>query len=563
MEIIMSDEIIQLEEGLAQAQTQQEKITALNKLAFALINTQTKRALELAEKAYKLSITDKYSEQPYTLGQGASLVIQSVVNFVFFGKPNVGLEQSYQAFDLLSPQESTHWIVHCLRAISRTHNFLGDYSEALNYGLQALKICHELGDKALEAQIFDGLAMIYANSGEVDRALEYYSLGISLMQELKIENVEAGMLNNAAYAMFKAEDYERALDFATQSVGIARRLKIEIQLIMALDTLGQIHYKMGNEQIAEKTLNEGVALSSQSQFIVGEMTCLMSLGRVKWSQQKAEQAKFNFHKALNIAEKISDRSTQMGCHEKLAQIAELQEAYKQAVVHHRALHSIYVDAHNESESKKLAVLKVKHEVETSRQEAEIYRLRNEDLKNEITERKHAESKLKILAETDSLTEMNNRRYFFSISKILFLQENQFPISLLVIDIDKFKEVNDSYGHLIGDDVIKHIAQTIKGTVRDQDVSARFGGDEFVILLPKTKGDMAKKIAERLRKSIKQYTLSGNQEEIQVTTSIGLAVISSRTESVTVDWLIEKADHALYLGKREGRDQVCVNSQAFN
>jgi diguanylate cyclase (GGDEF) domain len=158
--------------------------------------------------------------------------------------------------------------------------------------------------------------------------------------------------------------------------------------------------------------------------------------------------------------------------------------------------------------------------------------------------------------TDPLTGLKNRRAFDDAFKTLSEQalELNTPMSLLVIDIDHFKRVNDTHGHIVGDAVLKCIGNQIKNVVRGNDVSARFGGEEFVLLLPDTPLVGAERVAENIRESIAKQTLRHGDHKIgQVTVSVGYACFNYEE---TIEDLFERTDAALYEAKIGGRNQVC-------
>jgi diguanylate cyclase (GGDEF)-like protein len=161
-----------------------------------------------------------------------------------------------------------------------------------------------------------------------------------------------------------------------------------------------------------------------------------------------------------------------------------------------------------------------------------------------------------LAITDGLTGLFNHRHFQERAKQEFYRRGRFPepISLLFIDIDHFKEINDTYGHPVGDSVLKGVSDIIKKTIRNIDFPARYGGEEFAVILIGTDARGALKMAERLRKAIMKKVFSAEAENFQITVSIGLS--THRDDIRSKEELIEEADKALYHAKRTGRNR-CV------
>ena len=173
----------------------------------------------------------------------------------------------------------------------------------------------------------------------------------------------------------------------------------------------------------------------------------------------------------------------------------------------------------------------------------------------ITLRKEREDKLQTQADRDPLTQAWNRRYFEKIvpQKISNLINEGKYYSLLMIDADKFKNINDTYGHKIGDEVLIEIVDVCSHSLRSSDLVCRFGGEEFMIYLEDTNSDSALKVAERLRNSIAEASVySDKNEEIKITVSIGV-VSSEKTDSLEV--LLSQSDDAMYLAKHNGRNRV--------
>ena len=168
-------------------------------------------------------------------------------------------------------------------------------------------------------------------------------------------------------------------------------------------------------------------------------------------------------------------------------------------------------------------------------------------------------KLNILATTDSLTGVKNRRSFFEscTPMISYNRREKKSLTCLMIDIDKFKLINDSYGHKIGDEILKLMAQTTQGLLRKSDVFGRLGGEEFAAILPNTSIRGAKKVAEHIRREIEALEYcSLEKKRVKFTVSIGISTLTS-TEA-DLNSLLHKADLALYEAKRNGRNIVEVS-----
>jgi len=178
-----------------------------------------------------------------------------------------------------------------------------------------------------------------------------------------------------------------------------------------------------------------------------------------------------------------------------------------------------------------------------------------ELEREVAERQAVQAQLLEMATTDSLTGLYNRRYFMTTASQEFERARRYqtPLALLMLDADHFKSVNDRYGHHIGDEVLKALARNGQRQLREMDLFARLGGEEFAILLPQTDLNAARTVAERVRQSIAAQPVAAEESTVSFTVSIGLAQLEPSTQNL--DDLLRQADAALYQAKDNGRNRV--------
>jgi len=176
---------------------------------------------------------------------------------------------------------------------------------------------------------------------------------------------------------------------------------------------------------------------------------------------------------------------------------------------------------------------------------------------DITEKKHLEGELQRLATTDVLTQSSNRRHFFECAHREFEQArlDGSPMGFLLLDIDDFKIINDSYGHPAGDQVLQRIAESGKGALRRGDLFGRIGGEEFAAVFPGCAPEMAKQIAERLQREIQRLSFTHDGKQYGVTVSQGLTNLTPDDEML--DALFSRADTAMYQAKRQGKNQIVL------
>jgi diguanylate cyclase (GGDEF)-like protein len=179
----------------------------------------------------------------------------------------------------------------------------------------------------------------------------------------------------------------------------------------------------------------------------------------------------------------------------------------------------------------------------------------------VRERGRAEqhaSDLESLAAIDWLTGLYNRRHFETLARaeLARCQRYMRPLTILMIDIDHFKAVNDRFGHAAGDRVLQTVAAVCRAAKRDSDVVARVGGEEFALMLPETAEQAAHHFAERLRQQVRDCSPAIDGEKLDIAVSIGIAAATLSTSGI--DSLLRRADQALYEAKRSGRDRVAVS-----
>lgn len=166
---------------------------------------------------------------------------------------------------------------------------------------------------------------------------------------------------------------------------------------------------------------------------------------------------------------------------------------------------------------------------------------------------------KQLSNTDVLTSLNNRRHFFELAANEFNSAMRYPhpLTILLFDVDDFKQINDTRGHAAGDQVLEQVALSAAAQIRTVDVLARYGGDEFIILLPQTSAPQAFSLAERIRESVEAIQITTDDGTFSATISMGIAEIGHTLNNESVENIIQRADKALYEAKADGRNCTAI------
>jgi len=186
---------------------------------------------------------------------------------------------------------------------------------------------------------------------------------------------------------------------------------------------------------------------------------------------------------------------------------------------------------------------------------------NNSLEDKVKERtkelEYSNKELKLLASTDPLTKLYNRRYFTKTSEHILdiAKRNKTDLSIIMLDIDNFKVINDTYGHIVGKNVIILVAEIMQDCSRKSDIICRFGGEEFIILTPETNIDGAIVISEKIRSEVEKNDIQiKDGTELKFTVSIGVSKVDNELDSNDIS-IIKRADEALYEAKKSGRNRI--------
>lgn len=176
---------------------------------------------------------------------------------------------------------------------------------------------------------------------------------------------------------------------------------------------------------------------------------------------------------------------------------------------------------------------------------------------DITEQKKLETHLQLLSITDPLTNAKNRRFFMENAQKEMIRSQRYatPLSMMMMDIDHFKNINDTHGHGVGDTVLIELVKSSESVLRNTDIFCRIGGEEFVGILIETDLKKAELIAERLRKELEDLCIKTDKGEVRFTVSLGLTQMQSHEDSL--EKILKRADKALYAAKRKGRNKVVI------
>ncbi len=462
------------------------------------------------------------------------------------------------------------------------------YEKALTVFDEALKIANELNDEELKGFINNELGILYAYFGEDEKSLKYYRKSYQHYKRLgKISDAVNSLVNIASNYQAKG-NYEKAIEIYNELLPDLERSaskRFVFSVYMGL-SLSYLHKKEEDAEqsyyylkIAEKNLSGVEQPVVIINFYVDKAVVLKTLKRYNEaliSLQKAEDLLVAQNKKeyqplyLNILGTRANIYRSLGHYKKAYQLATEYVNANLEVLKNARMDAVQ-DMRIRYESEQAELQKKLLEQKSSNQALQLLKAKVSS-KNQQTyfllasfvviifawllvRLVKSQRKLLQVSRIDSLTGLNNRRRALQLGEKLFVKAKQNGnLSLLMIDIDNFKNINDSFGHSKGDYVLKTLGSLINQQLRQDDVFARFGGEEFIILLPNANYEQAIETAQRIRKIVAEHTWQ-LPDNTPVTVSIGVAN-TRKGKFSSLDQLIKQADDLLYKAKQQGRNKVC-------
>jgi diguanylate cyclase (GGDEF)-like protein len=432
--------------------------------------------------------------------------------------------------------------------------FTEDYDSALDLYYSVLDISKKILSKEYEIHSLVGI-------GYVNRTLKKYKIALDFFTKatkIATENDDALLivpLNEIGNIHFFKENYERSLLFHHNALNIAKSINDNHKISFICHDIGSVFYKQKKYDDAMEYLNKALSIENK---IGNKREAAISATLISdafYEQGFIKEAKDYLKKAMKDAKESNASKELKIIYAKLTNIHENADDFKNALKYNKLLSNIKNDIMDWESNRRITELKIKYHLETKEKESMIYRLKNVELAEANKKLSEAYRKLERSSGTDTLTKISNRRDFNDkiASEIIRFKRSSKPFSVILSDIDDFKNVNDEHGHDCGDFVLLNIAQTIKIAIRDQDTVARWGGEEFIMLLPETNIEGARKLAENIRNEIATSIFRFNNINLNITMTFGVAEFS---EPEDIKKCIKRADIALYKGKDKGKNCVC-------
>jgi diguanylate cyclase (GGDEF)-like protein len=468
------------------------------------------------------------------------------------------LERFHEARRLLEASNETRELSRVNNAIGVAHNFTLDFARARHYYAEALRLARLAGDATLEGNALGNLALTVSEIDGPEAGLLLHQEAMALAQKRGDPHGQALQLANICQRLLHAERLEEARSTCNLAIEKLTALQLMRPLAGVRMTLGDLARKQGE---LREAIGHYEAALQQAKGVVPmvELTLRNSLSEVHDALGEPDQALRQLQAKVTLEEELQARERQ-------SQIEELEVRYK-VEQRERQLQVMTLDAELQQarlEQRTLMLLAAAVALALASLGALLawrgYRIevrleRKLAARNQALEQALAE--ISVLARTDSLTGLWNRRAFEELTarEIARAKRNHQPLTIALADIDSFKAINDRLGHEAGDTVIKMVAEQLRSTLRKVDLVCRWGGEEFLCLLPDSDIEAARRAMQRIRSQLALHPVDIGDETITITLTFGIAALEDDLAAA-----VRRADAAMYEGKRSGRDLIMVASE---
>ena len=447
----------------------------------------------------------------------------------------------------------------CLSSIGGVYEKSGDSATAYDYTSTALDKAYNTGDRLLEARLMNDLGYTHVGFGEYDKALSYLLPCETYLKEAGDDTLMSFVKDSLAQAYFGMGRIDEALEYQKQAVELSRKENNWYGVASFLGYISTIYAAKEEYDLGLECVDEAQRVAEERGFEMELCNCHKYRAEIFTTQNKFPEALEEYKAGAVIARRISTYRLLYEIYLEMSNVCKQSGDFGSALEYYERFHNTKEKALEEREKQEKRYRQVIDQAKNARREADMLQVKNDQLESEINERKILQQKLENLAKTDPLTKLLNRRSFFTQAALAYERSRraQQTFSLILFDIDHFKEINDTYGHQAGDQILAKVGERMRRKSPDGALACRFGGEEFIMLLPETDTKDAQTFARDLKDEINR-PINTSEKPIQVSASFGISTFDP-TEAVNLDKLIERADDAMYHSKENGRNRITVSS----
>lgn len=488
---------------------------------------------------------------------------------VYGGDATEGLALLHQAQDGLGEQAPVAARFAVARALSMAYAQLGLPDAALDWANRGLDLAREAADEGLLAEGLLSCGVALSRAGQAERGLQLYEQALPLFLAQGNARSAVSVLNNLGVNLKNLGRAEESLQRYEQALTLCEQQSLEDLAGVLRTNLPDVLAQLGRLSEARVAGQRAAAEMQQRGHRPGELSARVGLAGVLLEAGEPELARSELDCALVLALQLGDRIEQARITHQLAQVHKSAGRFEQALYMLEQAQDLERRQYSADFERRMRAQQAQTELASARHDATQERSRRTELEQvqlelmRLNERLQAadREKSRLLARlaeesrTDALTGLANRRRFderLADEWRRLRRHHESRFSLAVVDIDHFKQVNDSFGHQLGDAVLRRLALLMQQGFRASDLPARLGGEEFCLLFPDTELASAASACEHWRQQIQTHAWGALHPRLTLTVSIGVA---EAREADSLEALLALADQRLYTAKQGGRNQV--------
>ncbi len=504
-------------------------------------------------RANALDMLDRSRHSGYRRGEALALTTLSYLDFRI-QHYDMAFVQAFDALSILEASGVEPWLPRLYNVLALIYGEVGEQALERDYLQQQIELSQRLGDLEWEATGYHDLA-IHLSIRDLPAAQDMMGRALTMFQNANLLDGIAYALSNLGEFSSKQAEWQLAHDLSYQALVIFREIRVHQMHMITAGNLASICAKLNRMEEAESYLHEAMEVSN---------THLSDWSRDVWHLAgdyamaigEYQRARDFYEKALRVSEKTSALPYIYNCHARLAACYEALGEAAKALQHLKRFFTLKEQVMNAENELKLRALEVIHRTRAAQREADLERQKSRELQRYVHELEILQRQLREQSMRDALTHLYNRRALIEQGDLQVQMALRYNTSLSVamLDIDHFKQINDTFLHTVGDQVLIHLAAIARHAMRTIDIIARYGGEEFVILLPETELDQALIAIERLRLAVENHDWAVIHPRLRVTVSIGLAAIR---DAKSLESILYRADAKLYEAKHLGRNRTSM------
>ena len=591
---------LQLKKKLRELDTgSPEYIDASNRLARLLFRTRPQEAISLCKRSIQTAKTIDYQPglaQAYANLSHTQLCLSQYAD---------ARESANKAIQLFVHLDDPVGLLDANNALGLSYNTSGKYEKALELFLRNDELAREQGETEMQSKALNNIACILLDQGNYSSALEYFirayectqntqnsemngiallNIGVThleldhleeareyLTRSLKsisgIPEIHSRVLQNLSHYYQKKGDLDQAIEYGTQALAGHQSIENIHGTIGTLSNMGEIYLLKNDLDKAQHYFEEALQLARAKDEKTEQAQNHLLLGRVYMRKKQPDVAIPILKKVFEFEQNYKTYIYE--AHQELSRLYEEKKDYASALKHHKEYVRIKDALFTQQSEQKIQSLRITFKLEQAEREYRLLKQKNAELARsnkqleQLTMRQQALNtqksqlveQLESYAHRDSLTNLFNRRYMDKQFQVEFDRafSNDSPLCVMICDIDDFKQVNDQHSHTVGDQVLVEVSGIISSHVRDNDILSRYGGEEFVLLMPDTDKQDAILISSRIRELIEKHNWDHIRPGLHITISLGLCC---DTSGASFEKMLASADEHLYKAKQQGKNQLC-------